>query len=96
MQLTNMALIAVSTLLLWSEAQDWRLNSDDTVQLEDHLTQHASAWQCGVLRNRMAFMEERLGASPLLQERQTIDEMNHHLQGQWRRKGCDQTLESLE
>ncbi|ENY73296.1 hypothetical protein [Aeromonas diversa] len=93
MHFSELILVLLAGLILWPEAQDWRTNRNDLVQLSDRVPVNGSIWQCGVLKSRMADIEELMATATQVRDRQTFDEVSHHLLKQWRDKACDMTLQ---
>ncbi|MGE6232900.1 hypothetical protein [Aeromonas media] len=92
MKLADIAVLSVLGLLAWSQWQEWRLNRDDAITLAYQGVPVVSLWQCGQLKQRMAYLTEHAAELQRQSRGSSLDEMSHHLQREWRQQGCELLL----
>ncbi|MGK4473769.1 hypothetical protein [Aeromonas molluscorum] len=92
MKIGNLMLIGLLGLFAQNEWQEWRSNINDRIAFDDKGVPTASLWQCGLLRQRMADLDEiRTQGSPM--QRQDMVELRRYLDTQWLSQRCDSALE---
>jgi hypothetical protein len=92
MKIANMVLIGLCGLLAHNEWQEWRSNVNDRIAFADKGVPTASLWQCGLLKQRMAELDEiSTQGSPM--QRLDMIELRRYLDTQWLSHRCDMALE---
>ncbi|MGY4105986.1 hypothetical protein MNZ22_03220 [Aeromonas encheleia] len=92
MKLAEIAVLSVLGLLIWSEWQEWRLNQHDAIALAYQGVPTVSLWQCGQLRQKMADLTEHSAEMQFQYRGQSLSDVSHYLQREWRQQGCEQLL----
>lgn len=92
MKVGKLMILALLALLAHGEWQQWRGNLDDRITFADKGVPSVSLWQCGLLRQQMAELEERrMPASSMPQ--QEAESLQHYLVGKWQTLGCEFLLD---
>ena len=92
MKLAEVAILSVLSLLLWSEWQEWRLNQNDAIELAHQGAPTVTLWQCSQLKQKMADLTNHSAELQLQYRGQSLSDVSHYLQREWRQQGCEQLL----
>ena len=92
MKLAEIAVLSVLGLLAWTQWQEWQLNRNDAITLAYQGVPVVSLWQCGQLKQKMADLTDHAAELQLQYRGQSLDEISHYLQREWRHQGCELLL----
>ncbi|WP_338891233.1 hypothetical protein [Aeromonas rivipollensis] len=92
MKLADIAVLSALGLLAWSQWQEWRLNQNDAITLAYQGVPVVSLWQCGQLKQKMADLTGHAAELQPQYRGQSLDEISHYLQREWRKQGCELLL----
>lgn len=92
MKVGKLMILALLALLAHGEWQQWRGNLDDRITFADKGVPSVSLWQCGLLRQQMAELEERRAPGSFM-PRQERTSLHRYLAGKWQTLGCEFLLD---